>query len=425
MSEATTPAVPQSPPATSSKPEPKRSQLLDAILYPILAVFTALVIGAILILVTDKEVVNAWLHFFDDPMGAIKITVQTVATAYGAMLNGALNIGGIIKGIGAMLSGEGTQQLAVALIPLSESLTQSVPYIFAGLAVAFAFQGGLFNIGGEGQMLVGALCSVYVGFKFTGLPWIIHLPLAMLAGITGGAIWAGIVGVLKAYTGAHEVINTIMMNWIAISLSAWLLKVGGPMARPDVPVTPPVLASAWIPRLSSTPGNRFHAGFFLALFTVWLIWWILYRSTLGFQIRMVGANAKAARYSGVNVKRLWIIIMAVSGALAGLAGTVQTLAVDRWVGVGFSAGLGFDAIALALLGKNHPVGVLLAALLFGTLKNGATRMQSVAQIPVDIVTIVIALVIVFIAAPEIIRWLYRLRKPATQDGPVFTKGWGS
>ena len=135
MSETTTPAVPQSPPAASAKPEPKRSQVLDAILYPILAVFTALVIGAILILVTDKDVVNAWLHFFDDPMGAIKITVQTVATAYGAMLNGALNIGGIIKGIGAVLSGEGTQQLAVALIPLSESLTQSVPYIFAGLAV--------------------------------------------------------------------------------------------------------------------------------------------------------------------------------------------------------------------------------------------------------------------------------------------------
>jgi simple sugar transport system permease protein len=140
---------------------------------------------------------------------------------------------------------------------------------------------------------------------------------------------------------------------------------------------------------------------------------------------MVGANPKAARYSGINVKRLWIVIMLISGGLAGTAGMVQTLAVDRWVGVGFSAGMGFDAIALALLGKNHPVGVLFAALLFGTLKNGATRMQSVARIPVDIVTIVIALVIVFIAAPEIIRWIYRLRKPAAQEGPVFTKGWGS
>jgi simple sugar transport system permease protein len=300
-----------------------------------------------------------------------------------------------------------------------------VPYIFAGLAVAFAFQGGLFNIGGEGQMLVGALCSVYVGFSLTGMPWFVHLPLAMLAGIAGGAIWAGIVGALKAYTGAHEVINSIMMNWIAIILSTWLLKVGGPLARPDVPVTPPVLETAWIPRLFDTPGNRFHAGFFLALFTVWLVWWILYKSTLGFQIRMVGANAKAAKYSGINVKRLWIVIMAISGALAGTAGMVQTLAVDRWVGVGFSAGMGFDAIALALLGRNHPVGVLLAALLFGTLKNGATRMQSVAQIPVDIITIVIALVIVFIAAPEIIRAIYRLPKASVEEGPIFTKGWGS
>lgn len=425
MSEAT--PISPSAPAKSAPPqvEVKRTRLRDAILYPILAVFTALVIGAILILVTDKAVVNAWLHFFDDPMGTLKLTAQTVGEAYGAMFAGSLNIGGIIEGIGAMLRGEGTQQLAIALVPLAESLTQSVPYIFAGLAVAFAFQGGLFNIGGEGQMLVGALCSVYVGFKLTGLPWFVHLPLAMMAGIAGGALWAGIVGALKAYTGAHEVINSIMMNWIAIILSSWLLKVGGPLARPDVPVTPPVLETAWIPRLFDTPGNRFHAGFFLALFAVWLVWWVLYKSTLGFQIRMTGANPKAAKYSGVNVKRLWIVIMAISGSLAGTAGMVQTLAVDRWVGVGFSAGMGFDAIALALLGRNHPVGVLLAALLFGTLKNGATRMQSVAQIPVDIITIVIALVIVFIAAPEIIRAIYRLPKTSGGEGPVFTKGWGS
>lgn len=423
MSEATSSAT--LPEAKGAPPEVKSTRLRTAILYPILAVFTALVIGAILILVTDKAVVNAWLNFFDDPMGTLRLTVQTVGKAYGAMFEGSLNIGGIIRGIGAALRGEGTRQLAIALVPIAESLTQSVPYIFAGLAVAFAFQGGLFNIGGEGQMLVGALCSVYIGFKLTGLPWFVHLPLAMMAGMAGGAIWAGIVGALKAYTGAHEVINSIMMNWIAIILSSWLLKVGGPMARPDVPVTPPVLPTAWIPRLFDTPGNRFHAGFFLALFAVWLVWWLLYKSTLGFQIRMVGANAKAARYSGVNVKRLWIVIMAISGSLAGTAGMVQTLAVDRWVGVGFSAGMGFDAIALALLGRNHPVGVLLAALLFGTLKNGATRMQSVAQIPVDIITIVIALVIVFIAAPEIIRALYRLPKTSAEEGPVFTKGWGS
>ena len=421
MSQATA----TSPQATTAKPEPRRSRVLDAILYPVLAVFTALVLGAILILITDPEVVEAWANFFQDPLYALQVTWQTVAEAYGAMFAGSLNIDGILEGIQIALSGGGTEALRVALVPLAESLVQSVPYIFAGLAVAYGFQGGLFNIGAEGQLLVGAICSVFVGYSVTGLPWFLHLPLAMVAGIAGGAVWGGIVGALKAYTGAHEVINTIMMNWIAISLSAWLLKVGGPMARPTVPVTPPVLETAWIPQLSSTQGNRFHAGFFLALLVAWLVWWVLYKSTVGFEVRMVGANAKAARYSGVNVKRQWIQIMLVSGGLAGLAGTVQTLAVDRWVGVGFSAGLGFDAIALALLGKNHPAGVVLAALLFGTLRNGATRMQSVAQIPVDIITIVQALVIVFIAAPEIIRWLYRLRRPPVEEGSVFRQGWGS
>jgi simple sugar transport system permease protein len=395
------------------------------VLYPVLAVFTALVLGAILILITDPVVIDAWKNVFQDPLNALRVTWQTVAGAYGAMFAGSLNITGILEGIQIALSGGGTEALSVAIVPLAESLVQSVPYILAGLAVAYGFQGGLFNIGAEGQLLVGALCSVYIGYAVTGLPWFVHLPLAIVAGVAGGAVWGGIVGALKAYTGAHEVINTIMMNWIAISLSAWLLKVGGPMARPTVPVTPPVLETAWIPQLSNTQGNRFHAGFFLALLVAWLVWWVLYRSTVGFEVRMVGTNPKAARYSGVNVKRQWIQIMLVSGGLAGLAGTVQTLAVDRWVGVGFSAGLGFDAIALALLGKNHPAGVVMAALLFGTLRNGATRMQSVAQIPVDIITIVQALVIVFIAAPEIIRWLYRLRKPPAEEAAVFSQGWGS
>ena len=190
-------------------------------------------------------------------------------------------------------------------------------------------------------------------------------------------------------------------------------------------LTPPILPSAEIPQLFSTPGNRFHAGFFLALAVAYLVYWLLYKSTIGFEIRMVGANPSAAKYSGVRVKRLWVTIMAVSGGLAGLAGTVQSLAVNHWVGLGFSAGLGFDSIALALLGKSHPLGVVLAALLFGTLRNGATRMQSVARIPIDIITIVQALIIVFIAAPEIIRYIYRIRTKEESTGPIFTKGWGS
>ncbi len=411
---------------TESLAEDFRSNAVrDAVLLPILSVFTGLFIGAIIIIITDNTVITAWRHVFDDPLAAIAATWTSISVAYGALISGSLGIVEIWHGIQAMMQGQGSAELGVAMIPLAESMTQSVPYIFAGLAVALGFQGGLFNIGGEGQLLVGGLSSVWVGYAVTGLPWFIHLPLALLAGIIGAGIWGAIPGILKAYTGGHEVINTIMMNWIIISLSAWLLKVGGPMSREKLPITPEVLPTAQIPQMFSTQGNRFHWGFFLALAVAAFVWWLLYKTTLGFEIRMLGANPKAARYSGIHVRRLYVIVMTVSGALAGLAGSVQTLAVDHWVGLGFSGGLGFDAIALALLGKSHPLGVVLAAILFGTLRNGATRMQSVARIPIDIITIVQALVIVFIAAPAIIRWIFRLRTGGEAAAPIFTKGWGS
>ncbi len=403
----------------------RRSRIYYSVLIPVLSVITALVIGAIIILITDSTVTSAWGNVFQDPLGALSATWTSVSVAYGALLSGSLGLVEIWKALGTAFSGGGTEELSKAFVPLSESLTQSVPFIFAGLAVAIGFQGGLFNIGVEGQLLVGALCSVFVGYSVTSLPWFLHLPLAILAGLAGGAVWGAIPGILKAYTGGHEVINTIMMNWIAIVLSAWLLKVGGPMARPTLPITPEVLPSAQVPQIFSTQGNRFHWGFFIAIAVAVLVWWLLYRAIKGFEIRMSGANPHAAIYSGINVKRLWIFIMAMGGALAGLAGTMQALAVDRWVGLGFSAGLGFDSIALALLGRSHPLGVVAAALLFGTLRNGATRMQSVARIPIDIITIVQALVIIFIAAPEIIRWLYRLPEPEEEAAPIFTTSWGS
>ncbi|NOZ70550.1 MAG: ABC transporter permease [Chloroflexi bacterium] len=418
-----TPPDPKSP--ESIVQEFRASRVRDAVLVPLLAVFTGLLIGAVIIVITDSTVITAWRHFFDDPGGAIAATWTSISVAYGALISGSLGIVEIWHGLQALLQGQGGAALGQAMIPLAESMTQSVPYIFAGLAVALGFQGGLFNIGGEGQLLVGALSSVYVGYAVTGLPWFIHLPLALIAGLIGAGIWGAIPGLLKAYTGGHEVINTIMMNWIIISLSAWLLKVGGPMSRGELPITPEVLETAQIPQLFATQGNRFHWGFFLALIVAAFVWWLLYKTTLGFEIRMLGANPKAARYSGIHVKRLYVIVMTVSAMLAGMAGSVQALAVDRWVGLGFSGGLGFDAIALALLGKSHPLGVVLAAILFGTLRNGATRMQSVARVPIDIITIVQALVIVFIAAPAIVRWLFRLRAEGEAAGPIFTKGWGS
>ncbi len=299
----------------------------------------------------------------------------------------------------------------------------ATPYILAGLAVALGFRGGLFNIGAEGQLFVGGLASVYVGYSISNLPWFLHLPLALLAGMLAGAIWGAIPGLLKARTGAHEVINTIMMNYVAFRLTDYMLH-GGPMTgEGGLPITPLIRPSAYLPALLPRP-VRLHAGFFMALAMAALVYWFLWKTTRGFEIRMVGANPRAARYSGVRVTRTIVLTMALSGALAGLAGANQILGLDHKLVSAFSTGYGFDSIALALLGNSHPAGVVLASLLFGFLRGGAARMQSMAGVPVEIIRVVQGMVIVFIAAPEIIRRLYRLKADRGKALSVL-KGWGS
>jgi simple sugar transport system permease protein len=303
-----------------------------------------------------------------------------------------------------------------ALRPFSESLVISTPYIFAGLAVALGFRGGLFNIGAEGQLFVAGLASVYVGYAVQGLPWIVHLPLALLVGILAGAAWGAVPGLLKAQTGAHEVINTIMMNYIAFRLTDHLLQ--GVMARPDgLPITPEILPSAYLPAFFPRP-MRVHLGFLLALLSAFLMYYFLFRTTIGMEIRMAGANPRAARYAGVRNKLITVLTMAISGSLAGAAGTNQVLGVDHRMVRAFSTGYGFDSIALALLGNSHPVGVVLASLLFGFLRGGAARMQSVAGTPVEIIRIVQAMIIIFVAAPEIIRTLYRLKEKRAEKAAL-------
>ena len=402
---------------------PAWQSVLRTLLIPALAVFTGLVIGAIVIVNTDATVLAAYRNFLSAPGAALSATWKSVATAYGALFHGSIGSPQeILQAIRVYRATGDTAPLLLALWPITESLVASTPYIFAGLAVALGFRCGLFNIGVEGQFFIGALCSAWVGYTFTNLPWFIHLPLALLAGALGAAFWAAIPGYLKAVTGAHEVVNTIMMNWIAFRLSDWLLN--GPMKAPGYrPVTPQIEASAELPRLFPAP-IRFHMGFFLALAVAALVYWLLFKTTIGFEIRAVGANPDAARYAGINITWNFILAMIFSGALAGLAGSAQVLGTDHWVGQGFSAGYGFDAIALALLGKSHPLGVVLAALLFGTLRSGATRMQSIAGIPIDIISIIQALVIIFVAAPAIIRWLYRIRVPRAEE-IVLTRGCGS
>jgi simple sugar transport system permease protein len=382
--------------------EPPSSNVLkiiaDTLLVPVLAVFTALVIGAIMIVVTDAAVYKA----FNTQGFVVGLSTawQSVALAYGALFSGALGDAGAI----------------------SESLVATTPYIYTGLAVALGFRGGLFNIGGEGQLLVAAAVAVIIGYSFE-LPAFIHLPLALLGGLLGGAIYGAIPGYLKAKTGAHEVINTIMMNYIAFRFFDWAFT--GPLRRPggDRPVTAEIFPSAYLPQLFE--GYRFHWGFFLALLVAFLVWWLLFKTTLGFEIRTVGANPNAARYGGIKITRMTVLTMAISGGLAGMAGANEVLGLNHYLAGGFSSGYGFDAIALALLGKSHPLGVVLAALLFGTLRNGATRMQSIASIPIDIISIVQALVIVFIAAPAIVRWLYRVRTKTEGESATFARGWGA
>jgi simple sugar transport system permease protein len=397
------------------------SQAGQTLLIPALAVFTGLVFGAIIIIITDAHVLAAYKNFFSAPGLALLATFEAVFNAYGALFTGSFGSPvALVKAIQTYAATGDNASLLKAIYPFTESLVSATPYIFSGLAVALGFRCGLFNIGAEGQFFIGALCSAYVGYAFK-MPWYIHLPLALLAGALGGAIWGAIPGYLKAVTGAHEVVNTIMMNWIAFRLSDWLLT-GPMMAAGFRPVTPVIEDTAFLPRIFSDP-LRFNAGFFLALAVAALVYWFLFKTTLGFEIRAVGSNPDAARYAGMSVVRNFVLVMTLSGALAGLAGASQVLGVDHWVGQGFSAGYGFDSIALALLGKSHPIGVVLAALLFGFLRGGATRMQSMAGIPIDIISVIQGFVIIFVAAPAIIRAIYRLRVARIEEA-VLTRGWG-
>jgi simple sugar transport system permease protein len=386
---------------------------------PVLAIVTGLIIGAILISATSFTVYDA---FKDNFFKGIGTAFLEVGQAYLALLTGSL--GNPVEIVSALFTGDGLT-IRAALNPFLESLVQSTPYIFAGLACALGFRAGLFNIGVEGQLFMGAAAATFVGYSLTGLPPYIHMPLAFLAGALGGALWGLIPGLLKATTGGHEVINCIMMNYIAYRLTTFLLT--GPMSRPGtggMPISPLIEKSAQIPQFFKTP-IRFHLGFFIALGVAALVWWILFKTTWGLTLRTVGTNPRAAKYAGLDIVKTTIIGMALSGSLAGMAGANEILAINRSMAIGLSAGYGFDSIALALLGNSHPVGVVLSALLFGVLKNGATKMMVVSTIPIDIVTILQALILIFVAAPAIIRVIYRLKTPKVETAAaVRLSGWG-
>lgn len=332
-----------------------------------------------------------------------------------------------IEAYGALLRGMAGSPRAVA-----NSLARSTPFVIAALAVAFGFKAGLFNIGAEGQLLVGALAAAWAGTfgVASGLPAVIAVPFVLLAGVAGGLLWGGLPGVLKARTGAHEVITTIMLNAIALRLAEWLITSRSPVLLLDeaasVPHSVPIAAAARMPRL---PGSGLHLGFLLAIVLCALVWFTLQRTTLGFEIRTVGINPNAARYAGMSVGRTVVLVMAVSGALAGIAGAGEVSGgTTGYLTPGSFIGIGFDSIAIALLARANPFAVIPAALLWGSLLAGAPLMQLRADISLDLVRIVQALIILFVAADAIVRFLFRIRKPRDieeeLESSIFAKGWG-
>jgi simple sugar transport system permease protein len=374
----------------------------NALLIPFLALVTALAIGGLVIIFTTPDVLSQWNSFIADPVGALQASWDVVYEAYHALWQSSLG----------------------SAHALGRTLTEATPLALTGLSVALAFKAGLFNIGAAGQLVIGATCAGWVGFTWD-LPAPIHLPLAILAGFAGGAAWGSIAGVLKARTGAHEVITTIMLNYISYNLLNYALRSDAfqPAGRDDL-ISKAVKPSARLPNYNFGE-LTVNAGLFLAIAAAVIVWWLLERSTVGFRLKAVGANPFASRYAGMSVGAIYILAMLLAGGLAGLGGTVNILGRPSFSLTGqYYFFLGFDGIAVALLARANPIGVLGAAFLFGVLRSGSTGMQAATSTPVDIILVIQALIILFVAAPAMVRAIYRI-KAGRGTGATFTTSWGS
>ncbi|MCU1515225.1 MAG: transporter permease [Microbacteriaceae bacterium] len=370
------------------------------VLISILAVVLALVAGGILIALTDPGVHTAAGYFLARPLDTLSAIWNAVYGAYSTLFQGSI--------YNFQRPG-----FAAGIKPLTDTLTFATPLIAAGLGVALAFRIGLFNIGGQGQMLMAAAAAGWVGFSFD-MPFPLHLVVALAAGIAAGALWAGLVGVLKAFTGAHEVIVTIMLNYVAYFFIAFLLRTPGALQAPgsNNPKSPPMKESSVFPHLFG-PGYNTTIGLIFVIIATVVVWYLLNRSSLGFKFRALGENPHATRVAGINVRTSYIYGMLISGALIGLAGANQVQgAITSGFGSGIDAGIGFDAITVALLGRSRPWGVFVAGILFGAFKAGGFTMQAIQGVPIDIVLVVQSLIVLFIAAPPLVRAVFRLPTPS-------------
>lgn len=389
--------TPPEGPNTRRRLIPDPAALLPTVRVTAGAFVIALLVGAVLIAFSDDDVIASLPYFFSYPWDFFTRSGDAIWSSYSALVTGSLGSGS-------------------ALIT---TLERAAPLTCAGLGVTLAFRAGLFNIGAQGQLLVAALVAGYVGFTYN-LPPGIHLIAALVAGLLGGAVWGGAIGLLKARTGAHEVITTIMFNYLAVSLLLYALSKDA-FQRPgsDNPLSPKVADSATFPSIFGV-----HLGVFLALGAGVAVWWLLERSTLGFELRAVGANADASRTAGMSVAKVYTLAMVFAGMLAGLAAVMSVLGDQNSVSTTMAGNIGFDAITVALLGRATPLGTVLAGLLFGAMSVGGVAMQASAGTPKELTEVLQALIVLFVAAPALVRVMLRFK----DDGggsTVMAKGWGS
>jgi ABC-type uncharacterized transport system permease subunit len=404
--------APVGPGATAERPPQGRGSVLrsvgaavsgsNVVVVTALSLLSALVVGAVIMIVTDGATLHAWSQIGSHPAKAFSTSWSLIFNAYGSLAQGAFE----------------------SRYALSETLVAAAPLMLSGLAVALAFKAGLFNIGAQGQIIAGAILASLVATSWSGLPTILLVPVAVVAGFVGGGVVGAVPGVLKARTGAHEVIVTIMLNYVLLNLLLYLLGLRllrAPGQSNALGKITPVAA-----RLPHLAGDsvRLNAGILVAVAAVAAVAWVLRNSTIGLRFRMVGANPEAARTAGVDIKRMVSLAMLLAGGLAGLAGAIQVLGVDSQLVPSYEGDLGFTAITVALLGRSSPLGVFLGALLYGALEAGGLAMQARTSVPLDLVEVIQAVVVFFIAAPALIRDIYRVK--GTGGGfRAFAGGWSS
>jgi ABC-type uncharacterized transport system permease subunit len=392
-------------------------QRLRPALVPILSIVTAFIVGSIFIFLTDVDNLQ---RIGVDPAGAIGGALGNIVNAYVALFTGAI---GDPARIAAAIENPTPRAVAAAVRPITETLVAATPLIFTGLAVAIAFRSGVFNIGVEGQFVLGAFGAATAAIALKGQPAALILVVSIIAGIVTGGIWGFIPGLLKARTGAHEVITTIMLNYVAAQIVVFgLLTDFIQMENSGQPISKDLSPFVRLPAILALPSIRLHWGFVIALVMAVVVSWFLFRTTKGFELRTAGFNLSAARYAGMSASGSIILAMTLSGALSGLGGAVEVMGTVPQMSVDISAGYGFNAIALALLAGNRPLGIVAAALLFGALRTGGALMQVKTGIPLDLLFFIQALVIMFVAAGGLIRAIWRVKETEARGGAPAKEG---